>query len=43
MPDHRTLGVLVTLAAAVLVLTAAAVSWRFLERPLIEEGRKARY
>jgi len=44
MPDHRTpAGVLVTLAAAVLLLAVAAVSWRFLERPLIEEGRKARY
>lgn len=43
-PAHRTPAhALVTLAALGLLLVAAALSWRFLEEPLIREGRRARY
>ena len=44
LPQHHSPGgVVVTSAALVLVLGTAALSWRFLEQPLLEEGRKARY
>jgi peptidoglycan/LPS O-acetylase OafA/YrhL len=44
MPAHHSLaGALATLAALALLLGAAALSWRFLEEPLIREGRRARY
>ncbi len=44
MPDHRTrAGATVTMAALALLFAAAALSWRFVERPLLERGRKARY
>jgi peptidoglycan/LPS O-acetylase OafA/YrhL len=36
-------GAGVTAAALLAVLLAAAASWRYLERPLLEEGRKTRY
>jgi peptidoglycan/LPS O-acetylase OafA/YrhL len=43
-PAHRTPAHgAVTLAALALLLTAAALSWRYVEEPLIRESRKARY
>jgi peptidoglycan/LPS O-acetylase OafA/YrhL len=44
MPAHHSLAdALATLAALALLLGAATLSWRFLEEPLIREGRRARY
>jgi peptidoglycan/LPS O-acetylase OafA/YrhL len=44
MPDHHSLaGVMVTIAALVLLLSVAALSWRLVERPAIALGHRSRY